>query len=267
MAESSGKFVEVENGLKFEGRPSYEEWAACGSRLHMDHRNAHWRIGDWLNAGEDLFGEDYAQAVDETEFTISTQQKAKYLSKRFPIERRTWPLGHSYYEAVAAIEEPDVRDRLLGLAYAEGWSRDTLRIEAKQYKPRSADIMWTDDDEDADDSCPARQSSKDTDATKYPDAPGDNIEAAAQDVRDAAGPDNIIPFPTQHIDMSVMEFVLTGPNEMADLILSGPIYLRGPAGQVLGVVTSYDYFMALQTIQRQTEQLALAPLAEPLYMP
>lgn len=56
------------NGLQAIGNPTFEQWQECGEFIKKSNGAVHFWIGDWLNYGEQKWGEMYTQVLDETGF-------------------------------------------------------------------------------------------------------------------------------------------------------------------------------------------------------
>jgi macrodomain Ter protein organizer (MatP/YcbG family) len=85
-----------------------------------------WWIGDWVNFGERKYGEEYAQALDATNYDYGTLRNQKWVASRFVLSRRHDNLSFSHHQEVAAMDEEQA-DKLLSQAEAEGWTRTELR--------------------------------------------------------------------------------------------------------------------------------------------
>lgn len=107
---------------------TYDEWARQGQAFQAMSKLLPYAIGDWLNAGESAFGELYAQAIEWTGNDIETLQQYKWVTSRFPPERR-WPpstgITFTHLRLVAKLP-PDEADAWLKLAHAEGLSTREL---------------------------------------------------------------------------------------------------------------------------------------------
>ncbi len=127
----------TKNGIQFgQEKMPYQEWAKLGKELHRIRRWAAWAIGDWLNYGEQRYGEMYAQALDDTQYSYQTLCNMKYVSSRFEISRRAGELSWSHHAEVAALPRKD-QDQWLERANAGGWSKSDLRghLPGKDKKP------------------------------------------------------------------------------------------------------------------------------------
>lgn len=107
---------------------TYEEWANQGAAFQAMSKLLPWAIGDWLNAGEFAFGEMYTQAIEWTGSDRETLEQYKWVTSRFPPERR-WPLSsglsYSHHRHVAKLP-PDEADAWLEAAYKGAWSTREL---------------------------------------------------------------------------------------------------------------------------------------------
>lgn len=114
---------------------SFEQWASIGATLQQLGRSLNWWTGDWLNQGEDRFGEKYAQALEMTGMAQETLSKYKSVAARLPAEVRRPDLSWTAHFAVAYGPE-HLRGPLLDLAARfELHSRDLkdiMRLKAPQ---------------------------------------------------------------------------------------------------------------------------------------
>ncbi len=112
--------------------PTFKQWQSCGRELYLEHKRTEKRtlqiqfaIGDWLNYGEGHYGETYAQALDETEYTYGTLRNFKYVSEHVQMSSRNDNLSYKHHAAVAPLDTPKQRE-WLSKAQAEGMSADAL---------------------------------------------------------------------------------------------------------------------------------------------
>lgn len=114
---------------------SWEKYENLGHFLGGLGRGYPWWVGDFLNTGEDVFGEEFAQI--EASFPHSPQTLANYKSvaKHVPPQRRRG-LHMSLVSEVAYLP-PDQRDALIAQAVAGDWKREEMR-EARRAMQREA---------------------------------------------------------------------------------------------------------------------------------
>ena len=124
--EAAGAVVS-ETSLRIENPEglSWEEYERLGIFLGGLGRGYPWWVGDFLNTGEDVFGEEFAQI--EASFPHSPQTLAKYKSvaKHVPSSRRRGL--HMTVVAEVAYLDPKDRDKLLALAVKGDWKREEMR--------------------------------------------------------------------------------------------------------------------------------------------
>jgi hypothetical protein len=97
------------------GPMTYDQWAATGRTLQQIHVSCGWWIGDWLNEGENRFGETYAQAIDSTNVALETLKKYKSVSARIQRDWRKASLSWTHHFYVAYLAQ-DQRENMLAIA-------------------------------------------------------------------------------------------------------------------------------------------------------
>lgn len=133
-----GGFHFSSKGLIVDGAPTYEEWEGCGEVLSRADKMVHWWIGDWVNYGENRWGEKYAQALDETKFDYQTLRDDAWVARQFDLSRRRDNLSFSHHREVAALPITKQDELLAKAAPVEGESRPRLtRNELRQEVKRA----------------------------------------------------------------------------------------------------------------------------------
>lgn len=127
----SDYFRITRTGLQVDGEPTCAHWAAFGAALARAEGAVHWWIGDWLNYGEQKYGEKYAQALDGTGFAYQTLRADAYVASRIELLRRRNNLSWSHHREVAALE-PAEQDAMLDLAEKEGLTREGMRAAKRK---------------------------------------------------------------------------------------------------------------------------------------
>jgi hypothetical protein len=114
---------------------SFDEWAKEGRRLRAVHNGVLWAVGDWLNFGEAEWGERYTQAVEATGYAQSFLQNVKWVSAKFPVEKRrngaivlqpSQRSGHRW--------NPKQHKAFLTVAEHDGMTTADLRKQVKEAK-------------------------------------------------------------------------------------------------------------------------------------
>lgn len=99
-----GGFRVVPTGLQIVGAPTFQAWEAFGKLLNTVEWALQFSVGDWLNYGEDAFGEKAAQAIDAERWDESTIRVYRWTAKNVPPEnRRIPPLTFTHHMAVAQL--------------------------------------------------------------------------------------------------------------------------------------------------------------------
>lgn len=115
----------------------YESWYRIGATLQQINRSLGWWIGDWLNAGEQKYGETYAQAIEWTDHSVETLRKYKAVSERIKPENRRADLSWTHHLIVAYMD-PEEQIELLELAanleLSTSELRDLILLKPEQRK-------------------------------------------------------------------------------------------------------------------------------------
>ena len=116
--------------VSVKGRPPLAEWQGPLQFALWCQRASPWWIGDMINAGEDLYGEDFGEVCGAT---LSTEMVSRYASvaRRVPRENRRPALSWSAHAAVARLPYAQQR-RVLAEAEREGWNSDDLRKKVQE---------------------------------------------------------------------------------------------------------------------------------------
>ena len=121
-----------DNKIVFQYRHSwdtYDEWLEYGRMLVYSESDLKFQIGDWLNFGEQTWGEIYAQAIDvqQAQVWVGYAWVARRCKVRFS------ELYWSHHRAVAAFDH-DQQIQLLKLAIQEDMSARELERVVKSIK-------------------------------------------------------------------------------------------------------------------------------------
>jgi len=124
-----GPFQFRPSHVKVTGRPPLAEWQGPLQFALWCQRASPWWIGDMINRGEDLFGEEFSEVCGKT---LSTEMVSRYASvaRRVPAQNRRPALSWSAHAAVARLPHAQQR-RLLGEAVRHGWNSEDLRKQVQ----------------------------------------------------------------------------------------------------------------------------------------
>lgn len=126
-----GPFQFQPANVSIKGRPKLQEWQGPLQFALWCQRASPWWIGDMVNRGEDLYGEEFAEVCGGT---LSTEMVSRYASvaRRVPAKNRRAALSWSAHAAVARLSHADQR-RMLADAERHGWNSDQLRRRVRKF--------------------------------------------------------------------------------------------------------------------------------------
>lgn len=111
-------FVLHKNGMSPVGSPTFEQWEEIGRFIKKSSRSVQFWLGDWINYGENVFGEKYSQALEETDYTLGTLQNTAWVSSKIDPSRRRDNLSFGHHQNVAHLGEGE-QERWLTIAEEE----------------------------------------------------------------------------------------------------------------------------------------------------
>lgn len=148
--------------LRIQGELSFDDWSGIGVWLEQADKAIQWWIGDWMNYGEERFGEQFAQAIEATGWAIATIRQYAWVCAKVPPKNRRPDLTFFHHREVADLPVDD-QAAWLDKAIAgdndgaDPWSSDRLRREIKSKAKGGAVKIWVmvaaTDQEDAESLC------------------------------------------------------------------------------------------------------------------
>lgn len=127
-----------ETAIEFAPGMKFEEWESIGLELQRVGRCWQWWIGDWLNFGEESYGEKYAQAIEETGIPYGTLQNCAYVASRVEMSRRRDIVCWSSHSEVAKLD-PRQQDNWLKKVEKDSLTVSELRAAIKESKKSTDD--------------------------------------------------------------------------------------------------------------------------------
>jgi hypothetical protein len=111
----------------------YDSFESVGAFLGWIKAWSSWAIGDWLNFGEGVYGERWAQAAGKTRLSPDTLQHYQFVCRQIPETRRRPELSFSVHAVVARLD-PKEQTYWLKKAVQKDWGEKELRqaIAAKR---------------------------------------------------------------------------------------------------------------------------------------
>jgi hypothetical protein len=131
----------TETGLVIESAPDYDVWVHDGRKVLRLERMLPWVIGDWVNYGENRWGDMYTAALEATDYSYSRLATFAYVCRRVEFSRRRQDLSFSHHEIVAP-ETPKKQIHWLQQAVNRGWSVQDLDDAIHARPTRDAGDVW-----------------------------------------------------------------------------------------------------------------------------
>jgi predicted transcriptional regulator len=123
-------FKLIPHGLRFDSKPSFEEWMAVGNVLMQAGRSNSFQLGDWLNYGKAMWGEKYTEGMVLTDRAYKTLANYAYIASNVSQSIREPSLGHEHHAAVAMLD-PLEQKKWLDIAVRHDLSVVRLRMSIK----------------------------------------------------------------------------------------------------------------------------------------
>lgn len=122
-----------------------EVWETIGRMIGFVQTASRWWIADWMNIGEERFGENAAQGADDlhSRFDIArritglegtTLDNMRSTARKVPADRRREELSFGHHQTVQALE-PEDQGQWLQKAIDETWTRSELRDAIRGLEP------------------------------------------------------------------------------------------------------------------------------------
>lgn len=118
----------------------YERFTELCYMLGRFHEAVRFAIGDAILYGEELYGEEAHQAIEEMNLSEDARQEYVRVAVRVPRSRRRKGLSWSHHRAVAALPPPE-QTQWLRRAVDEGLSHHALRDELRNgSEPKAVNV-------------------------------------------------------------------------------------------------------------------------------
>ena len=134
--------VEIDRGARFHGVLPFADWLVWAHQTIYVGKMLPWVIGDTLNYGEDMYGEDYAQAIEAIGLSPQTLANYKSICRRIPREvRRVDTISISTHDVIASLpqeEQVEWLDRVEKESLGREELRDAVQESKGKVKPKSA---------------------------------------------------------------------------------------------------------------------------------
>lgn len=115
--------------VNFLSRPTLEEWGNVMEFVERADNAVQWWVGDLINAGENMFGEEASQW-----FSDATWRRWAWVCEKVQPALRRADLSFTHHEVIARLE-PREQKHWLAQAAQHGWSVSELRKQLKGEEP------------------------------------------------------------------------------------------------------------------------------------
>lgn len=120
-------------GLALPESLEFNDWLSLAPKLRTIRDASLWWWGDYINFGERKYGEMYAQALEESDYSYGTLRNTASLCNQFELSRRHDNLPLSFHQEVASLD-PLLQDDFLNKCEYNNWTRNDLRSEIRKAK-------------------------------------------------------------------------------------------------------------------------------------
>lgn len=132
--EALGRCTILKAGLLLPQDMEFKEWESAGLLLRQLNQSLQFMLGDWLNYGEAVYGEAYAQALDETDYSLQTLRNYAYVCRKVQQSIRRPEIPFSLQRHVAPLEpeqQKEALDHAEGMLKAGGFTENDFRVYIK----------------------------------------------------------------------------------------------------------------------------------------
>jgi len=123
---------------------TYDQWTDVGERFRYIDSAKNWWLGDWINEGENRWGDKYTQAIEVTGNTLQNLMNYSYTSRNVHFSVRTEKLSWTHHWHVAKFDE-DTQRSLLSYAIDHNLSSRDLLESAREYEANLKQIQPVED--------------------------------------------------------------------------------------------------------------------------
>jgi hypothetical protein len=127
LAINDPKFAITLTGIQFHEELSFEEWEALGQKLAPVGKSIGFIIGDWINYGENRWGDKYEDAIKRTGMAYQTLRDFSYVARRVQLSFRNDKLDFVHHKVVAKLKSPEEQQHWLDMAVKHKLGKRRLR--------------------------------------------------------------------------------------------------------------------------------------------
>ena len=112
------------------GDDDFDHWERAGEFIRLTNQASQWWWGDWLNLGEERFGERASQALEDTRWEAETLAVYAWVSRKVPKVNRLSGVPFSHYLQLAKLDI-SVQKTWAETIKSNQWSQRQLRVALK----------------------------------------------------------------------------------------------------------------------------------------
>lgn len=116
LAINDPKFDITPTGIRFNEELSFEEWDTLGEKLAPVGKSIGFIIGDWINYGENHWGELYEESLNRTGLAYQTLANYSYVARKVEFSLRKENLDLHHHLVVAKLKTSDEKQFWLDMA-------------------------------------------------------------------------------------------------------------------------------------------------------
>jgi hypothetical protein len=137
--------------LKIDRSITWTQWKKLGETAGAMARGSLWAIGDWINFGEQRFGEKYTQALDVTGLAPERLRVIAWVASRFKPGRRRMEFSFEAHRELAPIKDDTEQDLIMDELAKQGiyqsqeireWRRSERDGTLNASPTMTATLMW-----------------------------------------------------------------------------------------------------------------------------
>lgn len=125
-------FLLTDTALAISGDVTPEDWMSLSSHLVANQRSIAWWLGDLLNLGEQMLGEEFYQYIDQTA-PLDLIQSYAFVCRQFQRSERIASLSFTHHKSVIGLPKA-VQTAMLARAEMENWDSQTMRDKVRELK-------------------------------------------------------------------------------------------------------------------------------------
>lgn len=135
-----GPFILTEVGLFIDGDSSIRDWERSCPMIFDMQKYCPWWIGDMINFGESIFGDDFWQSVPEDAPEHLLNRFAS-IARKYPAEKRNPNVSWTHHVTALQIKDERVRNALLMKAARDKLDNHSFKDLINEYGSERPDAL------------------------------------------------------------------------------------------------------------------------------